>query len=297
MSANDIMSYFFTTLSFLSVIYALFVDNTGTFACVLALFAIFSFLFLIRHIRFGQNKVHTLQILSKENRPYALRLLLTYEQLKYSTDIFSKNFSTPKIHADFAHYVYEIIPSSDPSKNSDLKCTFTFQIKKAPKNGAFDILISQPRGKALKAIKYKFSKDGQEHITNVKKIKLAQNKAGFSGFLKAQISLNDDQERIETLIVSYTLKEIYRTGNTSRAFLLCPFVYCKKIDQFDAEIIYPKDAKYQPKTVCLKLYPYNGKKYKPEQIVDFLSRDERSLWSIQPVHCITNAVYIIEMHS
>ena len=101
----------------------------------------------------------------------------------------------------------------------------------------------------------------------------------------------------ETLIVSYTLKEIYRTGNTSRAFLLCPFVYCKKIDQFDAEIIYPKDAKYQPKTVCLKLYPYNGKKYKPEQIVDFLSRDERSLWSIQPVHCITNAVYIIEMHS
>ena len=232
MSANDILSYFFTTLSFLSIIYVFFVDNTGLFACVLAVFAIFSFLFLIRYIRFSHNKTHTLQILSKENRPYALRLLLTYEQLKYSRDILSEQFSAPKIHVSYAHYVYEIIPSSnDLSKNGDLKCTFTFGITKPKrKNGVIDILIAQPRGKAPKIIKYKFCKNRREYTTNaknVKEINPTKTRSEFSGFLKAQISLNDAQEEIETLIVSYTLKEIYRP-NTVGALLLCPFVYAKK---------------------------------------------------------------------
>lgn len=160
MPANDILSYVFTTLSFLSVICALFGNSAGVFACILVLLAIFSFLFLIRHLKFGQNKTHTLQILSRENRFHALQLLLTYEQLRYSTDIFSEKFFPPKIHVNTAHYIYEIISSGNPSKNDDLKCTFTFQIKKAPKSGVFDILISQPRGKPLKTIKYKFGENG-----------------------------------------------------------------------------------------------------------------------------------------
>lgn len=69
------------------------------------------------------------------------------------------------------------------------------------------------------------------------------------------------------------------------------------MQQFDIKINYPKDFQYHPQAVCLKLYPYDGKRYQPEKIVDFLSSDNNSEWSIDPVRCVTNAVYVIETHS
>lgn len=227
MSANDILGYVFTTLSFLSVIYALFGNKTGIFACVLVLLALSSFLFLIQHLKYRQNKTYTLQILSRENRSLALRLLLTYEQLKCSTDVFSEKFFTPKLYVDSAKYSYKIVPSDDISKNNDLECIYKFHIRKAFDSRLFDILIAQPRGKSLETIKYKFSESGKERTANVKKINIAQNKTDFSGFWKAQISM-EGYEHIQILIVSYTLKEVYRTHNTSGSFLLCPFVMQRK---------------------------------------------------------------------
>ena len=293
MSARDILSYFFTTVSFITITYSAFSNNTRIYTCLLVLLALSSFLFLTTHLMFNQNKMHTLYVLSRENRSFALQLLLTYEELKYSRDDLSEKFCTSKIHAKAAHYVYEIIPANDLSR-SDLKCTFTFEIKNTIKGGVFDILIAQPRGVSLTTIKYKFSDTGKEYVAKAKIIKFQKDQSDSPRLLKAQVSLNNGQKGIKALIVSFTFEKAYSTHNG--AFLLCPFIYAKRVDCFDVQIKYPEDPRYWPGTADLKLYPYNGKKFQPMKIVDLLRSDDTPTWAIAPTHCVTNAIYIIETH-
>lgn len=295
MSANDILGYIFTTISFLSVVYAVFGDSTGIYACILVIFALLSYLFLVYYIRIVKNKTYTLQILSRENRPLSIRLLLTYERLLRSQDELPERFFPSKLHVDCAHYHYEILQSN--SKIKDLKCTFTFQIKKIPKSQqTVDILIAQQRGKELNAINYKFNKNTQEQVANVTSLVSRQDKVGLQGFWKASIPLTSD-DRIDTLIVSFTLKAVHRIAlDECGTILLCPFIYAKRVDWFDIEVRYPDDPAYQPDTICLMFYPYDGKKYRPQNLKNFETRDRLS-WTISSSRCVTKAIYIIETHN
>lgn len=293
-SVNDILGYFFTTISFLSVVYAAFGEHTGPYACLAVVLALLSFCFLIYYIRIATNKTYTLQILSRENRALSIRLLLTYERLLRSQDEFVEKFCVSKLHVNCALYCYEIKESS--TDNKDLHCTFTFHIKRIPKNQhSLDILIAQPRGGMLKTIKYAFDVESY-HTVDVKPISLTPTAASFSGFWKANIPLNRSQN-IKKITVQYVLKGVYRTApDMYGAFLLCPFIYAKKMDRFDVQIKYPNHADYRPITVCLKLYPYNGKKYRPEMLTGS-ETGGKSFWEISNPNCITNAIYVIETHN
>lgn len=295
MSANDILGYIFTTISFLSVIYAVFGNRTGPYACLLVILALLSFLFLVYYIRVVKNKMYTLQILSRENRPISIRLLLTYERLLRSQDEFVEKFYPSKLHVYNAHYCYEILESSLESK--DLKCEFTFHIKKIPKKQcSLDVLIAQPRGKKLDIISYRFNDDKKEQAIDVRPITFKQSGADFQGFWKASIPLDHDKH-IHTIMVSFTLKEVHRlTPNEYGAFLLCPFIYANKIDYFYVEVEYPDKSIYKPDMVCLKFYPFDGKKYRPQKIKS-LETDDKSSWKTNRLKCVANALYVIETHN
>lgn len=295
MSANDILGYIFTTISFLSVVYAVFGNRTGPYACLLVILALLSFCFLVYYIRIVKNKTYTLQILSREDRPLCIRLLLTYERLARSKDEFTEKFYPSKLHVHEAHYYYEILQSN--SKVKDLKCVFTFQIKKIPKKQrAIDILIAQPRGKKLNTIHYRFNEEENERVSDVVPMPFTPGTADFHGFWKASIPL-DHSEHIHTMTVFFTLKEVHRiTRNEYGAFLLCPFIYANKVDWFDIKLKYPNDSTYQPSTVCLKFYPYDGKKYRPETLKGFETTD-KSFWTIDRSRCVSTAIYVIETHN
>lgn len=295
MSANDILGYIFTTISFLSVIYAVFGNRTGPYACLLVILALLSFLFLVHYIKVVKNKMYTLQILSRENRPIAIRLLLTYERLLRSQDEFAEKFYPSKLHVNNAHYCYEILQSS--LKLKDLKCEFTLHIKKIPKKQcSVDILIAQPRGKKLDTINYRFNDDTNEQVTDVRPMNFKQRGADFQGVWKASIPL-DHGKHIYTITVSFTLKEVHRlTRDEYGALLLCPFIYANKIDCFDVEVKYPDDPIYKPDTVCLKFYPFDGKKYRPQRIKNLETGDKLS-WTTNRLKCVTNALYVIETHN
>lgn len=296
MSAYDILGYVFTSISFLTVIYSVFSEQTRIFACVLVLLSLISFFFSIWHLMVRQNKTHTLQVLSKENRATSIRLLLTYERLKYSKDELSAKFCPPKFYVSKAYYSYKIIEPNGSSKNKDLECTFNFQFTKAPKKGSFDVLISQPRGDLLKTIKYRFNDSGEEYTTTVEKIVFKQKKTDFYGLWRSQISWNCP-EGVYSLTVSYTLKQVYRTdGGRIGAFLLCPFMYGKKIENLDILVRYPNNAIYKPQSIALKLYPYDGRRCRPEKVHDFSDSEDSSIWEIKNLRCVTNAIYIIELY-
>ena len=288
------LGYIFTTISFLSVVYVAFGNKTGPYACLVVILALLSFCFLIYYIRIATNKTYTLQILSRENRALSIRLLLTYERLLRSQDEFVDRFCVSKLRVSHAFYRYEIKESL--TDNKDLHCTFTFKIKKVPKSQhSIDILIVQPRGGMLDTITYTFDNSGNFHAVDVKPINLAQTMTNFSGFWKANIPLYPSKD-IRKITVHYVLKDVYRTApDVYGAFLLCPFIYAKKMNQFDIEIEYPNDSTYQPITVCLKLYPYNGKKYRPEVLIGS-EIGKKSLWHIHNPKCITNAIYVVETH-
>lgn len=295
MSVNDILGYIFTTISFLSVVYAVFGNRTGPYACLLIILALLSFCYFAYYIQIVKNKTYTLQILSRENRHLCIRLLLTYERLTRSKDEFTEKFYPSRLHVYGAHYHYEILQSD--SRIKDLKCIFEFHIKKIPKKQrAIDILIAQPRGKKLNTIRYKFNEEKMERVSDVTPIAFTHCPTDFQGFWKANIPL-DHADNIRSITVSFTLKEVHSiTRNEYGAFLLCPFIYAKKIDWFDVDIKYPDDPTYQPSTVCLKCYPYDGKKYRPETLKGFETSD-KSLWTIRHSMCVSTAIYLIETHN
>lgn len=294
MSANDILGYVFTTISFLSVIYSVF-DDKSNYACLIFILALLSFVFLLNFIRIKQNKTYTLQVLSRENRPLSIRLLLTYDRISHSKDEFAEKFSPSKLHILEGNYYYEILQSK--SKAKDLRCEFTFKIKKIPKKQySLDILVAQDKGRKLKTISYKLNNESDNHIVDVKPVTLEQNKTNFQGFWKASIPF-DNYKNIHTMAVSFTLKEVYNTmRNEDEALLLCPFIYAKKIDKINIEVKYPDDSTCTPNTVRLKLYPYDGKKYRPRNLKDFSKCSEVS-WKVSPSKCVTNAVYVIEIRN
>lgn len=294
MSITDILGYVFTTLSFLSVIYSVFNEKTNIFACILVLFALVSFSFLICYLRSMQNKIFTLEVLAKECRQSSAQLLLTYERLMHSKDDFSEKFLSPKFLISDAHYTYKILQSAESTEEKDLECQYVFEISKAPSKGSFDILISQPRGKMLKTVKYKFGENGKKQTAIVEKVVFVQSNQNFSGLWKARVSW-DSHDSVQKLTIYYTLKQVYRVKETiPSALLLCPFIYGKRIKNIDIKIEYDKDAECNPIGAGLKLYPYNGRRCRPERVLNFSPVDNSS-WAIQTVRCITNAVYIIEI--
>lgn len=62
MSTNDILSYLFTAISFFSVVFAIFRDETTIFACVLIIFSALSFATLDKgkHDKQQKNGLSTL---------------------------------------------------------------------------------------------------------------------------------------------------------------------------------------------------------------------------------------------
>lgn len=295
MSAYDFLGYAFTTLSFLSVICSVFTDKAGIFACILFLVALLSFSFLIWHLRVEQNKNYTLQVLARENRIAPIRLLLTYERLRRSGYEYAEKFCPSKFHMQSALYSFEIQAPDKPSERCDFACEYTFQFGKKPsRNGSFDILIAQSSGDLLKTINYRFSENGKVYTAAVEEIIYEKDKSILSGLWKAKISWNSS-DNIQTLIVSYTLRQVYRAGaGIVGAVLICPFLYGKKINELNIEL---KDkSEHTPQIVSLGLYPFNGKRCPPEKIHDLSPSDNDSIWTIEHVKCITNGIYILDIY-
>lgn len=299
MSTNDILSYLFTAISFFSVVFAVFSDETMIFAYVLIIFSALSFAFLFIYLRSTQNKEYTLQILSKENRIASTRLLLTYNLLVQTKDKFTEKFCASKLHFEKASFRYDIAKATEPSANCvNLKCTYIFTLgkcKRAPKD--FDILISQPRGEKIESIEYSFNGDKSFYHSKVREIRLFGSDTTLSTFCKTNILFNGRKD-IKTLTVSYILPGVYRIDkeHVSGAIIACPFIYARRIKRIEFALSYPEDVYYRPNAVCLKLYPYNGMRFTPQSLVNFKSENNFSLWTTPTMRCTTRAVYIIETH-
>ena len=298
MSTNDILSYLFTAISFFSVVFAVFSDETMIFAYVLIVFSALSFAFLFIYLRSTQNKEYTLQILSKENRISSTRLLLTYNLLVQTKDKFTEKFCAPKLHFEKANFSYDISEPTEPGANCvNLKCTYTFTLgkyKRAPKD--FDILISQPRGEKIDSIEYTFNGDESIYHSKVREIRLFGSDTMLSTFCRTKILFNG--KNIKTLTVSYMLPGVYRIDkeHVSGAIIACPFIYARRINRIEFALSYPEDVSYRPNAVCLKLYPYNGMRFTPQSLVNFKSEKNFSSWTTPTMRCTTRAVYIIETH-
>ena len=300
MSTNDILSYLFTAISFFSVVFAIFRDETTIFACVLIIFSALSFAFLLIYLRSTQNKEYTLQILSKENRISSTRLLLTYNLLVQTKDKFTEKFCAPKLRFEKASFRYDIAKAAEPDANCvNLKFKFKLNLvkyKRTPK--VFDILITHPPVQQIDSIAYSFSGDKSIYHSKVRKIRLLGSNTELSTFCKTNILFNGKTD-IETLTVSYIIPGVYRIDkeHISGAIIACPFIYARRIDRIEFALNYPEDVPYRPNAVCLKLYPYNGMRFTPQSLMNFKSENNFSLWTTPTVRCTTRAVYIIETHN
>lgn len=49
-------------------------------------------------------------------------------------------------------------------------------------------------------------------------------------------------------------------------------------------------------SIALKLYPYDGRRCRPEKVHDFSDSEDSSIWEIKNLRCVTNAIYIIELY-
>lgn len=254
-------------------------------------------LILIYILKIHSRKMHTLQILSKENRPNIIKLLLTYDYLRKLPYEYGEKYYFSKLDIAFANFTYTIKPNNDKKcndENYNLDCNININLNKIyKKNMDFDILILQPRGDEIVNINYKYenNKFNKSTIlkTLVKKISLSKSK----NIWKATIEVPPYCQNIE---IMYTLKNVYHNNNQG-AIVIAPFNYGKKIHEFFITIDYshiPKIDKNRPSIISMELFPYNGYESLYKKIYDF--KQDKDIWTCKVNSCYTQAIYLTNIH-
>lgn len=299
MSVNDMIGYIITALSFFSMILSALSLEQQPLAYVLIIFAFALSGAMLCYLIFKQNREYTLYVLSMENRSLSLRLLLTYNWLLQTKNQYVERFSASKLHMSKARYEFEFRRSGEKGNNLyDMRCQYTFTVKGAwASQYDFDILIMQPKGNEMRSIQYAFGEYGHVYDAGTEPIRLSGSRKKLPALWKARISFNGNKD-IDRLIVSYTMPSVDRIdekhlGNT---IIVCPFIYARKVDCVEFIVRYPKEVTYRPNAICLKKYPYDGKKYAPQKLLSFEADDSALVWRACPKTCSAQAIYVIEMH-
>lgn len=287
---DQFLAFLATLISLICALMPAFFGITPL-AIVTAVIGILCFIILVDYLYTITNKSKVLQILSDENRSLSIRLLLTYESLKQHSNPHDEIFQTGNLDIDKATYRYEVKKNGTKDGPFDLKCTWTFELKKSRKTDSISFLISQPRGIKTHTITYtvnNVSFDG-----SVRPVPLT-NHSDFKGFLRCTIP---PQSHLEKLSIEFTMKKAYQ-AKTTGAFLTCPFFFAKSIRNLTIQCDYQEvNDIIQPANFSLLFYPYDGRKCKVKRIGSFVKDKEKSIWecSVSRDLICSQAIYITEI--
>jgi len=298
MSVSDIIGYIITVLSFLSVVIpALHIENRPLLYLLMVFAGVLSVgMFLVLYYK--QSREYTLYVLSMENRTLSLRLLLTHSWLSQIKNPYVDKFSPSKLHMVKACYEFMFERSRENGNIYDMKCRYTFTIKRSWRSPRdFDVLIMQPGGREIRSIQYAFGEYSYVYDANTEPIRLSGSNKKLPTFWRARIPFNGKKD-VDKLIVSYTMPEVDRIDDKSLgdSIIICPFIYAKRVDSIAFKIKYPGYVSHVPRVICLKRYPYNGRRYTPRKLLNFQAEDNALTWSACPETCMAQAVYVIELH-
>lgn len=299
MEVSVLIGHIMTVLPFLERIFSIYGNPNGIAMILLMGFAVIVAVTLIVLLRKEQNKKNTLQIMSKDNRSLGVRLLLVYQRLVRSKE---ERFKASRLIITNAVYSYNILKGTDPSDPlKDIQCEYKFTIKRTARKSVH-ILFAQDQGLKAGVINYRFENDKNDPGRNTKlkafSIKPSEKSAGFSGLYYAEIMLPDEERKRSTfdLVVTFTLARAYNIKKGCDAFVICPFLYAKKMHSFEISANFSTlPIPLRPDIVDLHCYPYDGAKYMPERIVDFKVPKDHKIWKEEIQHCHTKAAYYLEI--
>lgn len=200
-----------------------------------------------------------------------------------------------------AFYQYRILDgeeSCNPLK--DIECTFTFTIKRAFST-RIHILIAQDHGDAIYKNNYRFNNSNEmpAELTPIS-IKSSVSNNRFTGFYRAEIILPKriwwcSKKKRPVLTVTFRLEKSHNTDREYEPFLICPFIYAKKMHSFEVEMDCSElSTSRYPAVVRLLCYPYDGTRYMPEPIAN-LPEPPDGVWKKDIPKCHTNAIYLLEV--
>lgn len=260
MYVKQIIDYMCSVVSLLSVISVLFVEPS-VISWIIAFLGFCSFAFLIGRIFILQNKMESLQTLARKNHVLALKLLLTYDRLSRRPNELLDPFKRSPLIVSKATYAYKVYKGK---KGYDVVCKFTFEVKKANRPNEFHVFVLKSRGSAPKKISYKIKGGDDESFSSEALcrplVQHSTKKDIYKNFTYAMIPLKGlgFSGPITKLTVRFRLENAFNFRHR-QSFILCPFLYAKKIDTFDVSLDFSSiDSNDTPKNVTLKCYPYNG---------------------------------------
>lgn len=299
MYAYDIKEFIGIAISLVGIVLAVLHNGSAVIAtvgCLVALIAIILLWFAWgRH-----NRSYTLQVLSKENRGLSIRLLLTYSWLLHGEGKRINKFRPSKLHIAEAEYRYRF-KRADPHKDIfDMDCAFHLKVSSCIFSRLFlkdfDILIVQPAGTLIDSIEYSFD-GGYRYRAKTSAIHISDGGKTSPKLLKATIPFNG-RKNVKFLDITYSMTDVdeINQDHLNISILACPFFYARKMKNINFVVEYPSDVGYRPKVMCLKKYPYDGKRYASEKLLDFESENDFLRWTGCPAAHTTQAIYVIEMH-
>lgn len=302
MYAYDIKEFISIVISLAGIVASILFVNQPCVATAIICCSVVALVVILAWFSWGRhNRSYTLEVLSNENRGLSIRLLLTYQWLLHGEGKRINKFHPSKLRVCDAHYEYKF-KRSHPRKNIfDMKGEFRFKIFPCLFSRLFvkdfDILIVQPKGVPIDAIKYSFD-GGHVYHAKASPLKISDGDGKSYTLLKATIALNG-KKKINLLQISYTMAGVdeINENDLAKSIIACPFFYMKKAKSIDFAVEYPKDVGYRPKVVCLKKYPYDGRRYASEKLLDFEHENNYLRWTGHPKSHATQAIYVIEMHS
>lgn len=299
MPIATLIGYIMTVLPFFERFLSIYGNPHGIATILLMCFATVLGVTLILLLRAEQNKMNTLQVLSKDNRSLALRLLLVHQRLLRSKDRNSQKYKASRLTVSKATYSYKIKNSMGPFK--DMLCTYKFTIKRASSKPLY-ILLVQDRGAEARSIHYYFRNNEREKTPAPLEplaITKSEDHSEFAGLYLAEITFPDAELKKRgplTLHIEFLLERAYNTERAYEAFVICPFIYARKMKSFHVHADFGALAEdLRPDMLSLRCYPYDGAKGMAERVANFKVPPKRKEWTGDIQRCHTNAVYFLEI--
>lgn len=299
MEVTAILSYIMAVLGFLDTIFSIYGNPSKSAASLLVCLAVFVAVALILLLRVEQNKRNTLQIMSKDNRSLGIRLLLVYQRLLRSKEEQDGAFKASRLIISKAVYSYTVLNGTNPSDPfKDIDCKYTFTVKRT-RSEKVHILLVQDQGSQAKEINYQLgNEDTRKATLKAFPTSLSEKGTGFTGLYYAEIILTNKIRKQPSfdLVVTFTLKKAYNPQNKCDAFVICPFLYAKRMHSLEIHADF-KDLpeSLRPGIVDLRCYPYDGTKCIPTQIANFKTPKDNEVWKEENLPCHTKAVYYLEI--
>lgn len=301
MYAYNIIEFIGVVISLIGIVAStVFVDHPIVASAIISCLVVFLAVILARFSWGRHNRSYTLEVLSHENRGLAIRLLLTYSWLLHGEGKRINKFRHSKLHVSNAHYEYRSKRSNSSRHLFDMTAEFRFTISSCLFSRLFvkdfDIMVLQPKDTQIDAIEYSFD-GGPAFYAKTSSLHVHDGDDESPKLLKATISFNG-KKKVSLLTISYTMRGVdkIKKDELPKSIIACPFFYMKKTKSIDFAVEFPKDAGYRPKVVCLKKYPYDGKRFASEKLLDFEYENNYLRWTAHPKSHATQAIYVIEMH-